>query len=273
MTSSATAKARVCCVGDNTIDRYVGAITGSYVGGNALNVAVQLRRLGHDAAYFGAVGDDDDGRRILGALRSLDVDVTGVTIVPGRTANTIVRVTDEGDRVFEKEEYGVTLGYAPSDADIDRMSEFDGVHLGFIGRPEVLRDRMFGRVALMSQDCGVSPGFDHLNVAFCSCGDDPGSAKEVLSAAVAAGAKLAVATCGAAGSASFDGAQYRSMSALPTTVVDTTGAGDSYIAGFLSGLLSGRSVEDAMHTGAEFAALTCTHVAAWPQSSEGHRDG
>jgi fructoselysine 6-kinase len=269
----ATTKVRICCVGDNTIDRYIGASNESYVGGNALNVAVQLRRLGHDAAYFGAVGDDDDGRRILHALRSLDVDITGVTIAPGRTANTIVRVTDEGDRVFEKEEYGVTLGYAPSDADIDRMSEFDGVHLGFIGKPEVLRDRIFKRVALLSQDCGVSPGFDHLNVAFCSCGDDPGSAKEVLSAAVAAGARLAVATCGAAGSASYDGAQYRSMSALPTTVVDTTGAGDSYIAGFLSGLLSGRSVEDAMRTGAELAAETCAHVAAWPQVSEEHRGG
>jgi fructoselysine 6-kinase len=270
---SARASARVCCVGDNTIDRYVGATTGSYVGGNALNVAVQLRTLGHEAAYFGAVGDDDDGRRILRALRSLDVDVTGVTIAPGRTANTVVRVTDDGDRVFEKEEYGVTLEYAPSDADIDRMSEFDGVHLGFIGRPEVLRDRMFSRVALLSQDCGVSPGFDHLNVAFCSCGDDPGSAKGVLSAAVASGAELAVATCGAAGSASYDGDQYRTMSALPTTVVDTTGAGDSYIAGFLSGLLSGRSIEDAMHTGAELAARTCTHMAAWPQTSEGYRDG
>jgi len=45
--------------------------------------------------------------------------------------------------------------------------------------------------------------------------------------------------------------------ALPTTVVDTLGAGDGFISGFLIDLLAGKSLKDAMTRGSEFAALVC----------------
>jgi fructoselysine 6-kinase len=43
----------IAAIGDNTIDEYTGQLAGSYVGGNALNVAVQCARSGAAAAYFG----------------------------------------------------------------------------------------------------------------------------------------------------------------------------------------------------------------------------
>jgi fructoselysine 6-kinase len=60
--------ARIATVGDNCIDRYLPPVDRSLVGGNAVNVAVNLRRAGHPAAYFGAVGDDEDGMRTRGVL-------------------------------------------------------------------------------------------------------------------------------------------------------------------------------------------------------------
>jgi fructoselysine 6-kinase len=48
-------------------------------------------------------------------------------------------------------------------------------------------------------------------------------------------------------------------------VVDTTGAGDSYIAGFLAARAAGSDVPQSMRAGARVAARTCGHLGAWPQ--------
>ncbi|MGN6379237.1 MAG: PfkB family carbohydrate kinase [Gaiellales bacterium] len=58
----------VASIGDNCIDRYVGSLKRTHVGGNALNVAVGLARAGRRVVYAGAVGDDEDGRTVLAAL-------------------------------------------------------------------------------------------------------------------------------------------------------------------------------------------------------------
>jgi fructoselysine 6-kinase len=79
------------------------------------------------------------------------------------------------------------------------------------------------------------------------------------------GAALAVVTCGAAGSRAYDGETWWSQPALPTDPVDTTGAGDSFIAGFLEARTVGASVGAALLRGAQQAAQTCTHLGGWPQ--------
>lgn len=60
---------RAVCAGDNCIDRYLPPFNRSFVGGNAVNVAVYLQKHGIPAAYIGVVGDDADGRRTLDALK------------------------------------------------------------------------------------------------------------------------------------------------------------------------------------------------------------
>ena len=46
-------------------------------------------------------------------------------------------------------------------------------------------------------------------------------------------------------------------------VVDTMGAGDSYIAGFLAGIVDGLSIEECMHQGAATATETLKYFGAW----------
>ena len=48
---------KIACIGDNCID-YYDATGEAFPGGNPVNVAVYLRRLGVESAYFGAVGTD-----------------------------------------------------------------------------------------------------------------------------------------------------------------------------------------------------------------------
>ena len=118
---------------------------------------------------------------------------------------------------------------------------------------------------LVSQDCAINAGYDHLDVAFCSAGAAARDPAELAREAVAGGARLAVVTCGADGSIAHDGRGWWRAAACPVRVEDTTGAGDSYIAAFLHARLTGADVPQAMQAGAASAALTCAHRGAWPQ--------
>ena len=77
------------------------------------------------------------------------------------------------------------------------------------------------------------------------------------------GPRIAVATLGDKGSLAYDGAAYTSFGIVPCEVVDTMGAGDSYIAGFLKGILEGGALAECMRLGAENASATLGYNGAW----------
>ncbi|QJU54728.1 PfkB family carbohydrate kinase [Herbiconiux sp. KACC 21604] len=258
----------VAVVGDNTVDRYLADSTVEYSGGNAFNVAVQLARLGVPVRYFGAVADDPDARIIERGLAVNGIPADDLAVLPGETAVTVIRLLPGGDRVFEREDFGVTADYYPDPAALEAIASADWVHLGMLPRASELRAELARRGSgTVSQDCAVAAGLDHLDVAFLSAGE--GADAAALAAATAAeGVPLVVVTRGAEGALGFDGESTWVQQAVPTTVVDTTGAGDSFIAGFIARRVGGGGVADALAGGAAHAAETCTHPAGWPHPPE-----
>jgi fructoselysine 6-kinase len=255
-------------IGDNTIDQYVGADTRSFVGGNALNVAVQLRQLGREVRYAGAIAADVNGSRVREALEDNGVVTDGLVVLPGVTSISRIRVKDNGDRVIEFEDFAVCADYQPDERELDALAACAVVHIGMSPYADRIRAELSARGARISQDCAVSKGFDHLDVAFCSAGEDTSAARDLAEAAIAGGARLAVVTCGADGSIAFDGRTWATQPADSTTVVDTTGAGDSYIAGFLGAFAEGEDLQSCMRAGSATAARTCQHWGGWPQRTE-----
>jgi fructoselysine 6-kinase len=71
---------------------------------------------------------------------------------------------------------------------------------------------------------------------------------------VTRGMKIAVATFGEEGSLAWDGEKFWSQGIFPAEVVNTVGAGDSFIAGFLYGILMGETIGKSLETGAKIAA-------------------
>jgi fructoselysine 6-kinase len=185
--------------------------------------------------------------------------------LPGRTSVSRIRVDASGDRTFEFEDFAVCAGYRPAEDELAELSRCTAVHIGMLPGAAEVRSRLSGRGVLVSQDCAVSSGYDHLDIAFCSAGEDGGRARDLAEEAVLGGARLAVVTCGAAGSVAFDGRSWWRVPAAAADVVDTTGAGDSYIAGFLAARATGSDILQSMRAGARVAARTCGHLAAWPQ--------
>ncbi|HEX9064187.1 MAG TPA: PfkB family carbohydrate kinase [Streptosporangiaceae bacterium] len=258
----------VAAVGDNTIDCYVGRDSYSYVGGNAVNVAVQLTRLGRTAVYFGAVGPDDAGRQIMQTLASAGVGTEGIEVVPGVTSTSRIRVDPDGVRHFEAEDFGVCDGYLPGPAALDRIADCAAAHIGLMPGAEPVRRHLTARGVLVSQDCGVTlpvENYRSMDIAFCSEESAARPAEQIARDAVAGGAALAVVTRGAAGSLAFDGSAWWRAAAEPVDVVDTTGAGDAFAAGFIDARLDGADIDQALAAGARHAALACTSFGAWPQ--------
>lgn len=267
-------------VGDNCIDNYLPPVSRTFVGGNALNVAVAMRRRGIAAAYAGAVGPDEDGRRVIEALRKEGVDTSLVRVLPGLTPVTDVRVAG-GERAFLREELGVMRDF-----------RLDEPALEAIGRHELVHNTALGQTLEYLpafQAAGATVSFDYsdrqeqalfdetlpyVDLAFVSCPEvGRGAAEEVARRLTEAGPRVVVVTMGVQGSLVWDGSRVWHQPALPVPrVVDTTGAGDAFIGVFLAGWLLGEPMDSIMRTAAARAAETCAFYGAWmpqPEVPEG----
>lgn len=261
---------RFAAVGDNCVDRFQAPINQSLIGGNAVNVAVQLARLGHSSFYFGAVGKDVDGERTTRALKDNGVETSCLQLRPGNTAYTNIEQTASGDRIIAYEDFGTCAGYRPSEEDIAVLKTMDHVHLGWLDDAGELRRRLSSEGVSLSQDISVNAnpenlGVAGLTVAFASAGARGAPADSLLSYLLANGAACAVVTCGSDGALARRGEEFGDSSIAPVTVVDTTGAGDSFIAGFLAAFVAQQPLVACLEQGRDCAAITCTHVGGFPQ--------
>ena len=262
----------VAAVGDNCIDRYGPPLSKSFVGGNAVNVAIHLASRRPVVAYFGAVGDDADGRRVLSALRERRVVVDNVKVRPTAvTAYTNVEFDAAGERFFAFEEFGACRGYRPSTDDLVILRRLRHVHLGWLDDGGELKRALLSAGVGVSQDLSVNAAAvdvraDGLSIAFASA-DTQTQAEAMLAAMLAAGASVAVVTMGRLGSLASDGPTIVKADALPVVPVDTTGAGDTFIAAFIDARLAGRDLQAALHAGRSTAVKTCLHYGGFPQES------
>jgi fructoselysine 6-kinase len=262
----------VAAVGDNCIDRYLPPIGVSTVGGNALNVAVHLSRLGQSVAYFGRIGSDEDGERILARLAENGVATRHVRAgTAGPTAYTDISTDRSGDRIMLFEEFGACRGYRPDASEVAVLRSMRHVHIGWLDDGGALKQALTAAGVRVSQDLSVNAASDDvtaqsLAIAFASAGASREGARDLLAKMLREGARIAVVTCGSAGSLATDGKTHAEADVVATDVLDTLGAGDTFIAGFIAGQLGGQDLQACLKSGARAAAVTLTHYGAFPQT-------
>lgn len=142
------------------------------------------------------------------------------------------------------------------------------VHVGWLKGAVPFRQALAGSGVVLSQDLSVnSEPADcdpaGLDIAFGS--SEPDRADAESTAFLARGARLAVITLGAAGSLATDGKRWVRSGAVATEVVDTTGAGDSFIAGFLDAYAKTLNLKECLAHGAMAGAAACRHRGGFPQ--------
>lgn len=260
---------RIACVGDNCVDFYDNT-NEAFPGGNPVNVAVYVCRLGGESSYLGAVGTDAHGEMMLSALRGKGVDVSHVQVLPGTTALTHVNRID-GERVFGDYEEGVMAEFTLRDEDIAFMCTHDLVVSGLWGHAENDFHKIHAQGIPTAFDCAENPlggasliALPYTDIAFFADDtSDEDALKQKLLQVAAMGPRLVVATRGIKGSLAYDGREFYAYGIVKCEVGDTMGAGDSFIAGFLTAWLQKKSIIDCMAAGAANAAVTISYCGAW----------
>lgn len=263
---------KLAAVGSNCIDFYSNLDGGkAYPGGGPVNMAVYTLRMGGSASYIGPVGSDAYGRMMREAMAEKGVDVSHLHVRPGKTAVSQVELID-GERVFGDYQEGVLEAYTLSEADMDFICTHDVVICDLWGKVEGQYKALKARGMVTAFDCATRPedrasqtAMPYTDYLFFSsdAGDTP-ALREQMKTYHAKGPRLVVAMIGEAGSLCYDGEAFHKYGIVPCeALVDTMGAGDSYIAGFLTGITEGLPIEEAMHKGAANASETLRYFGAW----------
>jgi fructoselysine 6-kinase len=257
----------VVAIGDNVSDCYltVGQV---FPGGNAVNVAVAVARSGGRSAYIGVVGDDARGRLLIDSLAAERVDTWGVRVAPGPTACCQVMHAD-GERLFVPRQRGVAL-FRPTEDDLAFVALASVIHSTYRSGLEDVLPRLAcrGRVSFDFSD-HLDDGYaddllPFVHVAEFSAAElDDADCVELARWAAARGPAYVLVTRGSKGATLFDGAVSVSVSAAPSAVIDSLGAGDSFIGRALLGLIRGEPAQALLEASAGAAALTCSNWGAY----------
>jgi sugar/nucleoside kinase (ribokinase family) len=243
--------------------------------GSAGGTALVLAKLGADVRSAGAVGSDALGDMLIALLERDGVDTSLlVRREAEQTSASVLPIRPDGSRpAFHV--IGANAHYGAADVDWPAVDEASHLHLGgpeFMGgeaAAEILeRAREQGAVTsadvLAPGDMGVldwiAPALPHLDYLFPNdeqaigfTGED--ELESACRALVTRGVGCVAATCGADGALVVDSGSAERVPAFEVEVVDTTGCGDAFSAGFLRGLALGRDPLGAAELGCAAAAF------------------
>lgn len=257
---------KLIAVGDNCVDYYEQDGI-QCAGGCSFNVSLYVRQLGGLSAYCGAVGDDEEGRFLRETLRQAGVDMTHLHTLRGKTAVTRMALQNHERRFLGYEE-GVLKDFKPDGEDLTFIRSHDYVHTSVYGRVEALLPQLTGHVRICYDFANKLTLPDRnailklADFSFFSYERDDTYIRDYLEDACRQGTGLAVAMLGAEGSLAFTGTEFIRKPGNRVTVVDTTGAGDSFIAGFLYAYAQGKEVKACLDMGAARAEETISYQGA-----------
>ncbi len=257
-------------------------------GGSAANSMAGIASLGGTPAFIGKVGKDK-----LGEIFSHDIEVGGVTFHGSTgtqpTATCLILVTPDGQRTMNTY-LGACTEMGPDDIDVKKIADAHVLYIeGYqwdtpqakaairkatkaakeAGRQVALSlsdpfvvDRHRGDLlGLIKDEVDILFGNEHEIFQLYEASDLDTAIERLRGAKV-----LAVMTRGPKGAVVFDGQTTTAVDAAPVAkVVDTTGAGDLFAAGFLFGFTHGRPVESCARIGAMAAAEVISHMGARPE--------
>lgn len=244
-----------CC-----IDVYEN-IGKKYATGNGVDAIVHLARRGVDTALVSVVGTDEYGTEMLDLCKEYKIDTSHLQVKEGKTSVYRMALKNGVDRVHVENIPGVMADYVPTQSDLEFVKTFEYVHTDLTGRvlhllPE-LKDagcKIIFDFSMNKDEKNMKDILPYVHCAFFSCEQKTPEIKDFLIKAKALGADCVVATFGEEGSMCYDGENFHEHGIYKVPVVNTVGAGDSFIAGFCWGLMCGKDVDGCLEEGARLSS-------------------
>ena len=230
------------------------------LGGNPANMASGLGKMGVKVRPIGKIGKDMFGDFVLERLRACNVDISRITRIDGvQTPTTLGFVNSSGDRGF-LHCFGTNAEMVEEDYD---LSEYGKGTIFYVGGIEIL-PRMRGipvsHVIKKARDRGmitvldtaydpldewlpvIEPSLPFLDILFVGEAEakiyaDSEDPKGIISFFRKYGIERIVLKRGEKGCFVYEDNRMYSIAALPVDAKDTIGAGDNFLAGYLSGMV------------------------------------
>ena len=267
-------------------------------GGSAANTMAGVAALGLRAAFIGQIADDQLGAIFAHDMRALGVafetpalPAAGSPATGLPTGRCLILVTPDAQRTMNTAP-GASHALTPDALDEALIRSAAVTYLeGYLWGPEQPRAAML-RAARIARDAGRQVAFT-LSESLCLPGRREGVAGLIDSglvdllfanddevrlltgaadldgalASLAAKVQTLVVTCGAKGALAIqDGERVTVAARQVARVVDTTGAGDLFAAGFLAARCRGHGLDHCLETGAAAAAEIISHFGARPEA-------
>ncbi len=259
-------------------------------GGSAANTVAGLCALGCKAGFIGQLGDDQLGAIFTHDIRSLGVEFDTPPRPDAATARCLILVTPDAQRTMNTF-LGAAQMLEPAAIDSARIAEAAILYLeGYLWDPEAPRAAMHAAIEA-ARAAGTKVAFTlsdsfviarhradfvklidagKIDILFANEAEImmlAGEAQfDAAVDAVAAKVPLLVVTRSEQGAVARAGAESASVPAEPIErLVDTTGAGDLFAAGFLAGQVRGLGLERSLKLGAIAAAEVIQHYGARPE--------
>ena len=259
-------------------------------GGSAANTCAVAANLGARVAYLGKVAGDQLGDVFRHDIKAAGVHFPSAELVGGApTARCMILVTPDGQRTMNTFLGAcVTLGEADIDEALVASAAVTYLE-GYLFDPPAAQ-AAFYKAARAAHAAGrqvalsLSDAFcvdrhraafrelvaGHVDILFANETEITSlyeeNTFEAAAAAVRRDVALAALTRSEAGSLILRGTETVAVAAEPTKLVDTTGAGDAYAAGFLAGLTAGKSLPACGRMGSIAAAEIISHYGARPEA-------
>lgn len=262
------------------------------IGGAESNVAIGLRRLGASASWLGRVGDDSLGERVRREIRGEGVDVHGIVDADAATGLMVKERPSAASTAVHYYRAG-SAGSRLSAADLPEGWVEGAAILHLTGITPLL-SASAREAVLVAADrataAGVTVSFD---INYRSALASPGTAGPILreiaeradlvfggadefavlypdaspaeaaAALRAAGCAQVVVKQGPDGAAVFADADVVEAAGFAIEVVDTVGAGDAFVAGYLSARLDGLDLDATLRLANACGAMACLVPGDW----------
>ena len=282
-------KGRMALLDRDAAERLHAAMPAGVVqgGGSAANTCVVAAMLGARSAFLGKVGDDELGVAFRRDMVASGVHFPTAPLADGApTARCLILVTPDGQRTMNTY-LGACVAFGERDLDEALIADAAFLSLeGYLFDPPAAQ-AAFRRATAVAHAAGrrvalsLSDPFcvdrhrtafrdlvRNVDILFANeteiCSLYEADAWDAAAAAARRDVPLAALTRSEQGSVIFSGQQRVVVPAEPTRVVDTTGAGDAYAAGFLVALAAARDLAGCGRLGSIAAAEVISHVGARP---------